>query len=155
MSEARVAGGAGRLSTHLAASLDPSPQDALDHPLRRELLRVLQAREGARGLIEILSELFPFSRSEVSYHLLILQRCGFVTIEGTRPGFAAREHLYASTLQDDAQVAAVLRATAESDRELRREKVGRRSPGFLTMFRIPRPVRTISLGPRPRTGLDR
>ncbi len=155
MSGARVAGGAGRLSTDLAASLEPSLQDALNHPLRRSILRALHARGCPRGVAEILGDLSPFTRGEVGYHLQILLRSGSVVDDGTRPGLAGRERLYESRLAGDPRVAAVLRATTEFDREHRRAQAGQRSPGLLTMFRIPRPTRTIRLGLRPRTELDR
>jgi DNA-binding transcriptional ArsR family regulator len=155
MSGARVAGGAGWLSTDLAASFSPSLQDALNHPLRREILRVLHAPGGSRGVAEILGELSPFTRGEVSYHLQILQRCGAVASAGTRPGPVTREHLYESALLGDEEVATVLRATAEFDRGHRQQREGDHSAGFLTMFRIPRPERTIRLGLRPRAGSGR
>jgi hypothetical protein len=104
---------------------------------------------------EILSELSPFTRGEVSYHLLILQRCGAVVIEGTRPGPVTEENLYESALEDGAEVAAALEATAEFDQAHRRERQGDHSSGILTMFGIPRPTRTIRLGLRSRTGSER
>jgi DNA-binding transcriptional ArsR family regulator len=152
MSEARVAGGVGRLSTDLAASLTPSRRDALNHPLRREILRVLHNSERAAGASDILGRLSPFSRAEIAYHLQILQRCECVASRGTRPGPAGREHLYESTIGEVAGVADVLLATQALDREHRRARAGRHSSRLLTMFRIPRPTRSLRLGTSSRAG---
>jgi DNA-binding transcriptional ArsR family regulator len=155
MSEARVAGGAGRLSTDLAASLAPPCRDALNHPLRREILRALHSGERAAGASDILGRLSPFSRAEVAYHLQILQRCECVTSRGTRPGPVGREHLYESTIAELAGVADVLLATQGLDREHRRARAGRHSSRLLTMFRIPRPTRSLRLGTGSRVEAPR
>ncbi|MDQ3724292.1 MAG: hypothetical protein M3335_00130, partial [Actinomycetota bacterium] len=76
---------------------------------------------------------------------------GAVARAGSRPGPVGREHLYESTLAEDARVGAALRATEPLDREHRQAREGRHSSRLLTMFRVPRPTRTIRLGAKPRT----
>src|SRR3954454_7102498 len=130
----------GRLPAHLAATLEPTLQDALDHPVRREVLRVLGSGEQSRGVAELGAELPDFCLGQLSYHLQVLGRSGAV----------------ASEVAGDARVRAVLRATERWDRE-RREAAGASASPLLTMFRVPRPGRTIRLLSRSRTdaGQDR
>ncbi|HEV2789894.1 MAG TPA: helix-turn-helix domain-containing protein [Solirubrobacterales bacterium] len=145
MDVTRVAAGEGRLAEEFTAILEPHLHDPLNHVLRRQILRALHADRGARSVTAILSALSPLPRREVNYHLQILQRCDFVT-EETRLGLAGRECLYESTVSEDVQVRAVLRVTDLSDRELTESRKAQHSSRFLTMFRIPRPVRTLRLG---------
>ena len=126
----------GRLDDELAAILEPKLQDALNHPTRREILRVLHASEQPCSVAGVLSKLPPFKRGEVSYHLQVLQRCGAVV--GDSP--------YRSAVADDSKVRAALRATERDDRRCREGKRKGGSSGVLTMFRVPRPERTIRLG---------
>lgn len=135
----------GRLADELAAILEPKLQDALNHPTRREILRVLHASEQPASVAGILGKLPPLKRSEVSYHLQVLQNCGAVVGDGTRTALGSRDTLYRSAVADNLKVRAALRATERQDRK--RREAGRKggSSGLLTMFRVPRPERTISL----------
>ena len=155
MSGTRVGADDGRLTTELAASLEPHLQDALNHPLRREILRVLRTGEGSRGVTAILGGLAPLSRSDVSYHLEILRSSDVVVLDDVRPGPAGGERFYESTVREDAQVAAALRATAAFDREHREARRADRSSRLLTMFRVPKPVRTLRLGLDAGSGTER
>jgi DNA-binding transcriptional ArsR family regulator len=140
-----VEGPGGRLSARLAATLEPGLQDALDHPVRREVLRALNRSERSRSLTELEVELCGFRLGQLDYHLRVLRRAGTVASEvgGLTPG--RNRDQFASEVSDDGQVRAVLRATEQQDRE-RREAAARAglSP-LLTMFRLPRPIRTIRL----------
>jgi len=135
----------GRLADELAAILEPKLQDALNHPTRREILRVLRASEQPISVAGVLGKLPPLKRGEVSYHLQVLQRCGAVVGEGTRPAPGGRDSLYRSAVADDPKVRAALRATEREDRKRREAAKKGGSSGLLTMFRVPRPERTISL----------
>lgn len=135
----------GRLADELAATLEPKLQDALNHPTRREILRVLHASERPCSVSAMLGKLSPLSRGEVRYHLHVLMDCEAVLRDGTRPALGGGEGLYSSELADDRKVRAVLRATERQDRKCRRGAEGEDSSGLLTMFRVPRPERTISL----------
>jgi hypothetical protein len=136
----------GRLSARLAATLGPRLQDALDHPVRRELLRALHRSERPRSIGEMAVALPPFGSRRLNYHLQVLCRAETVVLERNcaAPG-GAHAH-YASGVCNDGRVLSVLRATERWDRERREAEAGARSSQLLTMFRGPRPTRTIRLG---------
>lgn len=132
------------LVDELVAALEPKLQDALSHSTRREILRVLQAG-GPRSFSEIVAELSPLSRGEVSYHAQVLEDSEFVSSDGSRPTAGGKERLLRSTVADSDQAQLVLRATRRFDRKLRERTTEAQSAGALMMFRIPRPGRTVSL----------
>ncbi|HEV2856994.1 MAG TPA: winged helix-turn-helix domain-containing protein [Solirubrobacterales bacterium] len=135
----------GRLSAGLAATLEPSLHHALDHPFRREVLRILNRGPHPHSISELQAELPPFQRGQLSYHLRILREAGLVAAESNGSDPAGDHARYASALADDGRIRAVLRATERWDRQ-RREAMGSgRATTLLTMFRTPRPVRTIRL----------
>lgn len=145
----------GRLADELAVTLEPKLQDALNHPTRRDILRVLHKQKESCSVTAILDALPPLKRGEASYHLQVLQDCGAVVADGTRPGPGGREVLYRSELASDATVPEVLRATERQDSERRRGADGGSSSGLLGMFQVPRPERTIRLGNLLRRKTDR
>lgn len=144
MSEAGVYAD-GRLADELAAILGPKLQDALNHPTRRDVLRVLHAGDRPSSLTAILAQLAPLKCGEVGYHVKVLRDSGAVLADGTRPDFGGRDALYRSVLADDPQACAVLRATEREDRRRRQAAKRERSPSLLAMFRIPHPERAIRL----------
>lgn len=146
MSDAAVCAD-GRLGDELAAILEPKLQVALDHPTRREILRVLHA-EGACGLAEILHRLYPSIRSGVSYHVHVLREARSVVVDGSRPALRGRDEIFRSAVSDDPEVLAVLAVTKRSDRACRRPAKGNEPSGLLKMFRVPRSDRAISLSLR-------
>jgi DNA-binding transcriptional ArsR family regulator len=134
----------GRLTDKLAVTLEPKLQDALNHPTRRDILRVLRQKESCSGTA-ILGELPPLKRGEVVYHLQVLQECGAIFVDGAHPATGGRDRLYQSGLVDDAKVRGVLRATERQDGKRRHRANRAPSSGLLTMFRVPRPERSIRL----------
>jgi DNA-binding transcriptional ArsR family regulator len=142
--------GDGRLPGRLAAMLEPEFHDALGHPTRREILRLLNRGPRSRRVAEIKAELSVFRLGELSYHLQVLRRSGAVTstsaAEMTRPD----GNRYVSEVDGDGRVKAVLRATEQEDRERREAVAEEKASPLLTMFRLPRPVRTIRLRGRDR-----
>lgn len=140
----------GRLAPNLAATLERHLQDALDHPLRREILRTLNAQQGAQSIGEIRLALAPFKVQEINYHLQVLLRTGAVVLDGEHPAPCGGQRFYLSTVAGNSRVESVLRATEREDKGKRGVPAGGRSARFLTMFRIPRPTRTIRLGDRRR-----
>lgn len=140
----------GRLGEELSGVFEPKLQDALNHPVRREILRVLHAREQACGLAEVLGGLRSGAQSEVRYHLQVLQAAGAVVSDGTRPAPGGRDSLYRSALADSSAALAALGATELADRRRRHAAEGG-SSGLLKMFRVPRPERSVRL----RMGRDR
>jgi len=152
MSQASFKVSEGKLPAGLAAALDPRLRDALENPIRREVLRTLQDGDRALSATEIAGALGSFATSEIAYHLRVLDRAGGAAVLDNglaRPGDLRR---YASCIADNVQALAALRATQQWDRNHRRTG-DRRSSTHLTMFRVPRPVRSIRLG--KREGEDR
>jgi len=148
-----VEGGDGRLPARMAAMLDPKLQDALDHPVRRELLRALGRDGGTKNVAEIGAELRGIRLSQLGYHLQVLRRSGSVVSTGG-PGIDCKRPRYASQVAGDGQVRAVLRATERSDRERREAALRAGASPLLTMFRVPRPVVTVRLRGRQEIDLE-
>jgi DNA-binding transcriptional ArsR family regulator len=97
----------------LAGRLEPELQDALDHPLRREILRSLNGSERGSTPAELASRLRPLSLSQVNYHVQVLVGEGAVVAVGDSP-FGGRS--YISDLSREAEVVEVLQATQRRDR---------------------------------------
>ncbi|HEX5592171.1 MAG TPA: helix-turn-helix domain-containing protein [Solirubrobacterales bacterium] len=125
--------------------LEPKLQDALDHPVRRELLRTLNRSARSRSTVEIRADLQPFRPSQLSYHLQVLRRSGVVASDVADRDATGSGPRYASEVAEDGEVRAVLRATERGDMERREAAVAASASPLLTMFRTPRPVRTIRL----------
>lgn len=145
----------GRLAAWLAESLAPELQGALDHPIRRDLLRTLNQGNRARSVVELSTELRPFRMSQLSYHLQVLRRLGTVVSEPADWSAGQSRPRYGSEVSGDRQVSAVLRATERFDRERREAAAAADSSPLLTMFRVPRPVRTIRLRGRRQVESER
>jgi DNA-binding transcriptional ArsR family regulator len=133
----------GRLPAALAVSLEPKLQDALGHPVRREVLRALHGDERACSAAEIDAQL-PFRPSQLGYHLRVLQRLGAVV---SKPASAPtpRDPEFASEVHGNGRVRSVLGATERWDRERCETAAKASASPLLTMFRTPRPIRTIRL----------
>jgi DNA-binding transcriptional ArsR family regulator len=151
MSQASIKVSEGRLPAALAAALDPHLREALENPTRREVLRSLHGSDRALEVVEIASELGEFTVSEVAYHLRVLERSGGATVANGRPSVMGERRRYVSGVADNGQALAALRATQQWDRTHQR-RGDRRSSAHLTIFRVPRPTRTIRLGERDREG---
>lgn len=147
-----VAAEDGRLAERLAAGLEPKLQDALDHPIRRELLRTLNEGRRFRNIAEIGIALRAFRPAQLGYHLRVLQRSGAIASVPVDLSTGQARPRYASQVGDDMRVRAVLRATEQWDRERREAAAEANASPFLTMFRVPRPVRTIRL--RRRSAME-
>ena len=145
----------GRLSGHLTARLDPALRDALAHPIRREVLRTLNRSSQPRGVAEIKAELRTFRLSELSYHLLVLQRSRTVFSMPARGKLNRDRARYVSEVEGDGRVRAVLQATERGDREQREAAAAADTSPLLTMFRVPKPVRTIRLRSRRKIDAER
>ena len=96
-------------------------QDALDHRLRRNLLRLLHELTPPCTVEEIIAsnpDLFdPVSRSEASYHVSILERGGAIESAGALIAGAWEVPMYVSAVSDDPVVLEVLAMTAVRDAE--------------------------------------
>jgi hypothetical protein len=107
--------GTGRLAAELAASLDAKLQDALNHPVRREVLRGLNSGGGICTAPRLAERISPISLSRVNYHLQVLVRTEAVT--RCEPALSADGVAsYQSNLCDEPGTRAVLKATEDWDR---------------------------------------
>jgi hypothetical protein len=140
----------GRLGDDVLATLEAGLQDALNHPTRREILRVLHEDRRSRSVTEIVTGLAPLRRSEVAYHAQVLKDSECVAVEGSRPAPGGQEQVLASLVAASNQVQLILRATRHHDQSHRQQSAGERSPGLMAMFRVPRPVATMRLLARRR-----
>jgi hypothetical protein len=104
-----------RLPANLVANLSPRTQSALEHPLRRQILRLLNASGSPRSPIEIATEISA-SVSVVGYHAGVLRDCGSVEVTAGWPDGDAAAPSYSSTVAADPQIASVLQATSHLDR---------------------------------------
>lgn len=150
MGDAGVLAEDGRLAADLVATLEPQLQDALNHPTRRDILRVLQGAKAASSITDIVAALPQLSRGEISYHAQVLEDSGCVEVEGMRRCPGGQERLLRSAVADSGQALLVLGATERSDREHRRRMGTEPGATQLTMFRMPRPGRTVRLLGRRR-----
>lgn len=103
------------LPPDLAADLAPHLREALNHQLRRRILRTLNTRSQPQTLAK-LSLVDPGGGvSAVSYHLRVLEGCGSVSVSPAPPGEAESVWRYASNVSSDRWVLSVLEATAQLD----------------------------------------
>lgn len=96
------------------AGLTPELMKALNHPLRRRILRRLHNLDESQSPAQLRRQ-FDIDIGHVSYHMKVLKDFGFVTLTRTRPSRGALEHFYASAISDNSSVALVLKATKAED----------------------------------------
>ena len=87
---------------------------ALNHPLRRKLLRALHNADDARSPMQ-LSKTIEANVSNVDYHVKVLESLGAVVKTGDRQVRGAREHFFASKVSSHKQMVAILADTARDD----------------------------------------
>lgn len=98
----------------------PDPNElvsALNHPLRRRILRALDHQEVASPVE--LSRILQEPIGNISYHMKCMRDLDVVELVGTKPVRGSTEHFYRSTLlnlnSDANWVRAVLNAAREHD----------------------------------------
>ena len=104
-----------KLPDLLAATLPPRTQDALDHPVRRQVLRILNSSPRARSPKELAAVLSDVSHGAISYHAQVLESQGSISVVEHGQAGAGVTRRYASNLADDARVAVVLDAMRQDD----------------------------------------
>ncbi len=106
-----------RLPLELAELLTPPLEHALNHPLRREIVRALNRSDRPRSAAELgETGLRNASVTLLNYHAAVLEGCDLVRVEdngGTGEGVGRR---YSSNVTEDVQVIAILGATEAFDR---------------------------------------
>jgi DNA-binding transcriptional ArsR family regulator len=106
-----------QLPSQFVAQLSATARDALGHPVRRQILRTLNASAEPQSASEIGAVALPQANlSVISYHAQVLAVCGSVELSGSRQGSGGVARLYASKVARDEQIAAVLQATRGIDR---------------------------------------
>lgn len=103
-----------RLPAEIAATMEPREQSALDHRVRRDILRQLLAHN-PQSPNELTLALTSVSLSIVQYHLSVLTKIGVVTIDGIREAMGSRQTLYAPSVEDEDRILAVLRKMEKLD----------------------------------------
>ncbi len=120
---------------------------AINHPLRRQVLRLLHSSGESVSPIQIERELglggaVGEKLSSVSYHVTVLSGYNAIERVGERQVRGAMEHFYASNVEDVAWLRGVLSRTQESDEEKLwpkgRPRGNRKSAGEKTPKRTPR-----------------
>ena len=145
----------GRLEADLLATLEAGLQDALNHPTRRDILRLLHEERRPCSVTEIVGDLAPLRRGEVAYHAQVLKDSECVAVEGSRPAPGGREQVLASLVLASDQVQVILRATRHADQNHRQRTAATNSPGLMAMFRVPRPTHSVRLLGRRRRASER
>jgi len=104
-----------RLPMGVAVGLPASVREALEHPLRRHLLRLLNGDGRRLNPAEAAaSELWPCSASGAGYHMRALAQPGLIRDEGAEQSGGSARHYFSATPASEAVLCA-LRATEEGD----------------------------------------
>lgn len=104
-----------KLPPEVIEGLAPHQQRALDHPIRRQILRVLSRDAAPQTLSEICEGIPETSISTIGYHLLVLEECAFVSVSGVLTGPGDAERHFASNVADNRVVMAALQETQRLD----------------------------------------
>jgi hypothetical protein len=105
------------LPEELTELLPPRLERALNHPLRRQILRLLNRdKNGGLSAIDLASAVKPTTgATQLNYHAGVLETCDLIRVvdaDGPSSGTGRR---YASTASRDVQIVAVLAATERID----------------------------------------
>lgn len=73
-------------------TFDPKIAKALSHPLRVQILELLQGKEASPAMLT--KEMGGVVLGLIAYHVQVLEECGYVELVRTRPRRGAVEHLY-------------------------------------------------------------
>jgi helix-turn-helix protein len=103
-----------KLPAEIAAMLEPSEQSALDHRVRRDILRQLLTRN-PQSPNELTLALTAASLSVVQYHLSVLVDIGTATIDGTRETKGSTQRFYAPAVENEDRILGVLRKMEKQD----------------------------------------
>jgi DNA-binding transcriptional ArsR family regulator len=105
-----------RLPLEFAELLEPPVEHALNHPLRRSILRALNQSDGPRSAGEIATESLPKTGvTLINYHAAVLETCDIVRIAEDDPNGQSLARRYSSNVANDPQIAAILGATEPLD----------------------------------------
>lgn len=103
-----------KLPPELVETLAPHQRHALEHPIRRQILRTLD-RDTSPLTLGGFAEEMPAGLSTISYHLLVLEECGLVSVSGALTGPGEAERSFVSNFADNRAVVAALQAAEPLD----------------------------------------
>jgi DNA-binding transcriptional ArsR family regulator len=103
------------LPASLLDKLPPEKRRALIHGTRRGILRALQQDPAPRATRDLLSVFPGVTLQTISYHVLVLEECGSLTVSRIEqsPGSFAR--FFCSNIDCDPEILTVLRETEQLD----------------------------------------
>ena len=104
---------------------------AIAHRVRRQILRMLADSDGPRSPMQISRELGA-GVSPIAYHVTILRRFGAIELAEEQMARGAVEHFYASKIEDDPPIEALLEETRLADDERRSSRRLNVRPAFLS-----------------------
>lgn len=108
-----------RLPEHLAQQLPREVRDALGHPFRRQVLRVLDGDAQRLNAAELSqSTPLPCSVSSASYHLCVLSKSGLVEIVGSESAAGTVQRYFSSRPGRNRLVQQILGETEQTDQRL-------------------------------------
>jgi hypothetical protein len=108
-------------STRKAINGDAELISALNHALRRDILRLMHASAEPRSPVGVSEELRQ-PLAGVSYHMQILDRLGAISLVDTEQVRGALKHYYASAVEGHKIARALLDSTAKEDKARSRAK---------------------------------
>ena len=106
--------GDGRLPAHIEDQVSAAELKALQHPIRRQLLRALESSDGSLGASD-LTKTVPCSLATAAYHLQVLVQSGLVEAVASVPSQGRTTRLFSFSVEAESPVHAALEVTAESD----------------------------------------
>ncbi len=92
---------------------------ALNHPVRREALRLLHRSGESKSAVQM-SRSLRVSGEKLSYHLKVLAELGAVARAGERRVRGVPEKFFASEVSDHERIIAILADTERDDDAIRR-----------------------------------
>lgn len=97
--------------------MTPALLDALNHPIRRQLLRLLHERTTSRSPTEM-SQKMTLGLTGISYHARVLSDLDVIRLSRTGQVRGSTQHFYVSRVAKIALVDAILKKTEKEDRRL-------------------------------------
>ncbi len=104
-----------RLPTEVAVLLAPHLCRALDHQIRRQILRVLNRSREPQTPKDLTEAIPGAGLSMIGYHTLVLEECGCVSVTVAPSATGGLGRAYLSNVTDDRPVTSALQATRGID----------------------------------------
>lgn len=105
---------AGKQEHQLGREMSPALLHSLNHPIRRQILRLLSER-GAEWSPVKMTQLIAGGLSTLSFHVKTLSDQKVIRCAKTRQVRGSIEHIYVSDVLDNELVAEILRSTQKDD----------------------------------------